>query len=151
MFSVVAETCLSSLIQSHDLSRSIKIGARNSARRLEHPATVPLNSYFLCHFGDSSAPEYQKQCRGISGIVQEGIVVLRTMSLPNVWHLRRVADSSAKACYICYKPSTSVLITPDNKVRVPYISVHRINLSGVLSRAGFSDLCRISSMFVLHI
>ncbi|KAJ9243750.1 hypothetical protein DTO169E5_2379 [Paecilomyces variotii] len=37
------------------------------------------------------------------------------MSLPNVWHLRRVADSSAKACYICYKPSTSVLITPDNK------------------------------------
>ncbi|KAI9688533.1 MAG: hypothetical protein M1822_001482 [Bathelium mastoideum] len=37
------------------------------------------------------------------------------MSLPNVWHHRRVADSGAKACYICYKPSTSVLITPDNK------------------------------------
>ncbi|KAF9887874.1 hypothetical protein FE257_009534 [Aspergillus nanangensis] len=34
---------------------------------------------------------------------------------PNTWHLRRVADSSAKACYICYKPSTSVMITPDNK------------------------------------
>ncbi|KAH8697218.1 VPS4-associated protein 1 [Talaromyces proteolyticus] len=37
------------------------------------------------------------------------------MSLQNVWHLRRVADTASKACYICYKPSTSVLITPDNK------------------------------------
>ncbi|KAK2763986.1 hypothetical protein FQN54_009605 [Arachnomyces sp. PD_36] len=37
------------------------------------------------------------------------------MSLPNIWHHRKVADSSAKACYICYKPSTSVLITPDNR------------------------------------
>ncbi|RAL09028.1 AAA-ATPase Vps4-associated 1 family protein [Aspergillus homomorphus CBS 101889] len=33
----------------------------------------------------------------------------------NTYHLRHVADTSAKACYICYKPSTSVLITPDNK------------------------------------
>lgn len=40
----------------------------------------------------------------------------RTMSLQNVWHLRRVADTAAKACYVCYKPSSSVLITPDNKV-----------------------------------
>ena len=38
------------------------------------------------------------------------------MSLPNIWHLRKVADSSSKACYICYKPTTSVLITPDHKV-----------------------------------
>lgn len=38
------------------------------------------------------------------------------MSLPNVWHLRRVADTAAKACFVCYKPSASVLITPDNKV-----------------------------------
>ncbi|KAL2002368.1 hypothetical protein VTN02DRAFT_75 [Thermoascus thermophilus] len=37
------------------------------------------------------------------------------MSLPNVWHLRRVADTAAKACYVCYKPSSSVLITPDNR------------------------------------
>ncbi|KAJ5665759.1 uncharacterized protein N7477_008207 [Penicillium maclennaniae] len=35
--------------------------------------------------------------------------------LTNVYHLRRVADTSSKACLICYKPSTSVLITPDNK------------------------------------
>ncbi|OOQ82134.1 hypothetical protein PEBR_41755 [Penicillium brasilianum] len=37
------------------------------------------------------------------------------MALTNVYHLRRVADTSAKACLICYKPSTSVMITPDNK------------------------------------
>ncbi|KAF6224019.1 hypothetical protein HO133_010593 [Letharia lupina] len=37
------------------------------------------------------------------------------MALVNVWHLRRVAEASAKPCDICYKPTTSVLITPDNK------------------------------------
>ncbi|KAJ5787232.1 hypothetical protein N7457_002222 [Penicillium paradoxum] len=37
------------------------------------------------------------------------------MPLTNVYHVRRVADTSAKACLICYKPSTSVMITPDNK------------------------------------
>lgn len=38
------------------------------------------------------------------------------MSLTNVWHLRKVAETSSKACYICYKPTTSVLVTPDKKV-----------------------------------
>ncbi|KAL9073242.1 MAG: hypothetical protein Q9161_003074 [Pseudevernia consocians] len=33
----------------------------------------------------------------------------------NKWYLRRVAEASAKPCDICYKPTTSVLITPDNK------------------------------------
>ncbi|KAI1494315.1 VPS4-associated protein 1 [Biscogniauxia mediterranea] len=38
------------------------------------------------------------------------------MSLfPNIWHHRKVADTSAKGCEICYKPSTSVLVTPENK------------------------------------
>ncbi|KAI1186377.1 DUF1742-domain-containing protein [Nemania serpens] len=37
------------------------------------------------------------------------------MSLPNIWHHRKVADTSAKGCEICYKPSTSVLITPDKQ------------------------------------
>ncbi|KAL1994400.1 hypothetical protein VTN49DRAFT_3069 [Thermomyces lanuginosus] len=37
------------------------------------------------------------------------------MSFPNVYHHRRVADTASKACFICYKPSSSVLITPDNK------------------------------------
>ncbi|EYE97913.1 AAA-ATPase Vps4-associated 1 family protein [Aspergillus ruber CBS 135680] len=37
------------------------------------------------------------------------------MSLQNTWHHRKVADTAAKACFICYKPSNSVLITPDNK------------------------------------
>lgn len=37
------------------------------------------------------------------------------MSVPNVWHHRKVAETSAKGCEICYKPSTSVLITPDKQ------------------------------------
>ncbi|KAF2199687.1 DUF1742-domain-containing protein [Delitschia confertaspora ATCC 74209] len=36
-------------------------------------------------------------------------------ALPNTWHHRRVAEASAKPCWICYKPTSSVLITPDNK------------------------------------
>lgn len=39
-----------------------------------------------------------------------------TMALVNVWHLRKVAEASSKPCDICYKPTTSVLITPDNRV-----------------------------------
>jgi chromatin remodeling complex protein RSC6 len=35
--------------------------------------------------------------------------------IPNTWHLRTVAEVSAKNCMICLKPSTAVLITPDNK------------------------------------
>ncbi|KAK5629232.1 hypothetical protein RRF57_004947 [Xylaria bambusicola] len=42
-------------------------------------------------------------------------LILSTMSLPNIWHHRKVADTSAKACEICYKPSASVLITPDKQ------------------------------------
>ncbi|KAI0853949.1 DUF1742-domain-containing protein [Daldinia vernicosa] len=37
------------------------------------------------------------------------------MSFPNIWNHRKVAETSAKACEVCFKPSTSVLITPDNK------------------------------------
>ncbi|RCI14896.1 hypothetical protein L249_6998 [Ophiocordyceps polyrhachis-furcata BCC 54312] len=33
----------------------------------------------------------------------------------NLYSHRKVAESSAKACDICYKPSTSVLITADSK------------------------------------
>ncbi|PHH60703.1 hypothetical protein CDD81_1321 [Ophiocordyceps australis] len=34
---------------------------------------------------------------------------------PNIYTHRKVADAAAKSCDICYKPSTSVLITPDQK------------------------------------
>ncbi|MCJ1310249.1 hypothetical protein MMC25_003911 [Agyrium rufum] len=37
------------------------------------------------------------------------------MSLTNVYHLRTVAETSSKACYICYKPTTAVMVTPDSK------------------------------------
>ena len=36
-------------------------------------------------------------------------------TMENLWHHRKVADTAAKACMICFKPSSSVLITPDNK------------------------------------
>lgn len=35
--------------------------------------------------------------------------------MENLWHLRRVADTASRACMICYKPSSSVLVTPDSK------------------------------------
>jgi hypothetical protein len=35
--------------------------------------------------------------------------------MENLWHLRKVAENASKACWICYKPTTSVLITPNNK------------------------------------
>lgn len=37
------------------------------------------------------------------------------MSFPNVYMHRKVAEGAAKGCEVCYKPSTSVLITPENK------------------------------------
>ncbi|KXX75648.1 VPS4-associated protein 1 [Madurella mycetomatis] len=37
------------------------------------------------------------------------------MAFPNLYAHRKVAETSAKPCDICFKPSTSVLITPDNK------------------------------------
>ncbi len=39
------------------------------------------------------------------------------MAFPNVYVHRKVAETKAKSCDICYKLSTSVLITADNKVR----------------------------------
>ncbi len=41
------------------------------------------------------------------------------MAFPNVYTHRKVADAAAKGCEICYRSSTSVLITPENKVRRP--------------------------------
>lgn len=35
------------------------------------------------------------------------------MASKNLYHRRMVAEASAKACWICYKPSSTVLITPD--------------------------------------
>ncbi|KAL6245235.1 hypothetical protein RBB50_008010 [Rhinocladiella similis] len=38
-----------------------------------------------------------------------------SLPFPNVYHLRTVAEASSKACFVCYKPTVKVLITPDNK------------------------------------
>lgn len=42
-------------------------------------------------------------------------------SIPNVYTHRKVADTASKACEICYKPSTSVLVTAENKVRIGFL------------------------------
>ncbi|PBP19037.1 DUF1742-domain-containing protein [Diplocarpon rosae] len=36
-------------------------------------------------------------------------------SFANIYTHRKVADTAPKACEICYKPSTSVLVAPENK------------------------------------
>lgn len=38
------------------------------------------------------------------------------MSFPNVYTHRKVADTAAKGCEICFKASTSVLVASENKV-----------------------------------
>ena len=38
------------------------------------------------------------------------------MSFQNVYTLRKVAENAAKSCEVCFKPSSSVLITAENKV-----------------------------------
>ena len=37
------------------------------------------------------------------------------MALQNRYWRRSVADSASKACFICFKPTSTVLITPDNR------------------------------------
>lgn len=40
------------------------------------------------------------------------------VSFPNVYTHRKVAEAASKRCEICFKPSTSVLVTPDKEVRL---------------------------------
>ncbi|KFZ03114.1 hypothetical protein V502_11209 [Pseudogymnoascus sp. VKM F-4520 (FW-2644)] len=37
------------------------------------------------------------------------------MAFPNIYTHRKVADTASKPCDICFKPSTSVLVVPENK------------------------------------
>lgn len=46
-----------------------------------------------------------------------------SMAFPNHYTHRKVAETSARTCEICFKPSTSVLITPDNKVSLHVTSL----------------------------
>ncbi|KAK3388751.1 VPS4-associated protein 1 [Sordaria brevicollis] len=40
---------------------------------------------------------------------------MATITFPNLYTHRKVAENKSKSCDICYRLSTSVLITPDNK------------------------------------
>ncbi|KAI5199076.1 DUF1742-domain-containing protein [Aureobasidium subglaciale] len=42
-------------------------------------------------------------------------IALIGVGMENIWHHRKVAETAAKGCMVCYKPSSSVLITPDSK------------------------------------
>lgn len=45
----------------------------------------------------------------------------------NLYMHRKVAEAAAKACDVCYKPSTSVLITADKKVEMFQAGEYRAN------------------------
>lgn len=38
----------------------------------------------------------------------------------NIYHKRRVAESTSRACYVCCKPTPVVLVSNDGKVCVKY-------------------------------
>ncbi|KAI5256780.1 DUF1742-domain-containing protein [Aureobasidium subglaciale] len=49
-------------------------------------------------------------------ITQDSICTIPSVAgMENIWHHRKVAETAAKGCMVCYKPSSSVLITPDSK------------------------------------
>jgi hypothetical protein len=50
-------------------------------------------------------------------------------SFPNVYTHRKVADTASKTCEICFKPSTSVLVTPENKVQRRYTELVRLDVN----------------------
>ena len=43
----------------------------------------------------------------------------------NTYHHRKVAENATKPCNICFKPTSSVLITPNNKVQqtLPFLII----------------------------
>ncbi|ODQ65603.1 DUF1742-domain-containing protein [Nadsonia fulvescens var. elongata DSM 6958] len=46
---------------------------------------------------------------------------MSTSQFKNLYHLRKVAESSAKACFVCYKPSSTVLVASDGKSDFFYV------------------------------
>ena len=50
-------------------------------------------------------------------------------SFQNIYTHRKVADTASKACEICYKPSASVLVAPENKVIVATKTLPTCNLT----------------------
>lgn len=55
---------------------------------------------------------------------------------PNIYHVRKVADTATKPCFICYKPTAVVLITPCQKVRLFLLSWNLIVLAEVNVKLG---------------
>jgi hypothetical protein len=59
----------------------------------------------------------------------------------NLYHRRQVAESSAKACWICYKPSSTVLITPEQDDWFHLCSGHLIDTKFAIPKDG-EDLAK---------
>ena len=57
------------------------------------------------------------------------------MAFPNVYAHRKVAETSAKSCDVCYRPTSSVLITSDSKAGSEISSgLLRLELTAVPAR-----------------
>lgn len=54
-----------------------------------------------------------------------------SLPFPNIYNLRTVAEASSKACYVCHRPSVKVLITQDNKVRLPFPSSETLSCPNI--------------------
>jgi hypothetical protein len=59
----------------------------------------------------------------------------------NLYHRRQVAESSAKACWICYKPSSTVLITPEQDDWFHLCSGHLVDTKFAIPKDG-EDLAK---------
>lgn len=59
-------------------------------------------------------------------------------SFANIYTHRKVADTASKPCEICYRPSTSVMVAPENKVCHPEMSMC---ISILISNQDFFYVC----------
>uniref|UniRef100_A0A060T9N6 ARAD1B00594p n=1 Tax=Blastobotrys adeninivorans TaxID=409370 RepID=A0A060T9N6_BLAAD len=57
---------------------------------------------------------------------------MSTPPFKNLYHSRKVAESASRACFVCYKPTSTVLVTPDGTSDFFYVC------EGHLKDAGFA-------------
>lgn len=67
-------------------------------------------------------------------------------SFPNVYTHRKVAEAASKRCEICFKPSTSVLVTPDKQVRL-IISSHCYLTSDKAASHSWPWIVQLSTLY----
>ena len=85
-----------------------KVGFKRYDRADKARLTAPLEPQLIPRRPTPSHTLTQLQRQTLRGLTK--------MSFQNVYTHRKVAETAAKGCEICYKPSSSVLATPDAKV-----------------------------------